>query len=244
MPPTKLAHLVFQTNRLPPMRDWYCTVLDGHVIYENPHLFFSPTTTSTTGSPSSTSARWRPRDLSAGGDLRYRPPTSPGCTTSRSPSARWASCSTTTSGSPPGASARSAPSTTGRPRPCTTSTPRQPGRAADRQLRHRGGRAGLDALPRLRPEPDRRRVRARRPGPQVPGRRPGRRPRRPRLERGQVLHSDIFHDARAPATGGGRRAAALRGRGDPRGAVRAARPRRSASTRRRASGAPRRCSAT
>ncbi len=33
MPPTKLAHLVFQTNRLPEMRDWYCTVLGGHVIY-------------------------------------------------------------------------------------------------------------------------------------------------------------------------------------------------------------------
>ena len=40
MPPTKLAHLVFQTNRLPAMRDWYCTVLDGRVIYENPHLSF------------------------------------------------------------------------------------------------------------------------------------------------------------------------------------------------------------
>ena len=40
MPPSKLAHLVFQTNRLPAMRDWYCTVLDGHVIYENPHLSF------------------------------------------------------------------------------------------------------------------------------------------------------------------------------------------------------------
>ena len=40
MPPTKLAHLVFQTNRLPAMRDWYCTVLDGRVIYENAHLSF------------------------------------------------------------------------------------------------------------------------------------------------------------------------------------------------------------
>jgi GH18 family chitinase len=40
MPPTKLAHLVFQTNRLPAMRDWYCTVLDGRVIYENPNLSF------------------------------------------------------------------------------------------------------------------------------------------------------------------------------------------------------------
>ncbi len=40
MPPSKLAHVVFQTNRMPEMRDWYCTVLGGHVIYENPHLSF------------------------------------------------------------------------------------------------------------------------------------------------------------------------------------------------------------
>jgi len=40
MPPTKLAHLVFQTNRIGAMRDWYCTVLDGHVVYENPQLSF------------------------------------------------------------------------------------------------------------------------------------------------------------------------------------------------------------
>jgi catechol 2,3-dioxygenase-like lactoylglutathione lyase family enzyme len=40
MPPTKLAHVVFQTNRMPQMRDWYCSVLDGRVIYENPHLCF------------------------------------------------------------------------------------------------------------------------------------------------------------------------------------------------------------
>ena len=40
MPPTKLAHVVFQTNRLTEMRDWYCAVLGGHVIYENPHLSF------------------------------------------------------------------------------------------------------------------------------------------------------------------------------------------------------------
>jgi catechol-2,3-dioxygenase len=40
MPPTKLAHIVFQTNRIPAMRDWYCTVLGGRVIYENPHLSF------------------------------------------------------------------------------------------------------------------------------------------------------------------------------------------------------------
>ena len=40
MPPTKLAHVVFQTNRMAEMRDWYCSVLGGHVIYENPHLCF------------------------------------------------------------------------------------------------------------------------------------------------------------------------------------------------------------
>jgi catechol-2,3-dioxygenase len=40
MPPTKLAHVVFQTNRMPQMRDWYCSVLGGRVIYENPHLCF------------------------------------------------------------------------------------------------------------------------------------------------------------------------------------------------------------
>ena len=40
MPPTKLAHVVFQTNRIEEMRTWYCRVLDGRVIYENPHLSF------------------------------------------------------------------------------------------------------------------------------------------------------------------------------------------------------------
>ena len=40
MPPSKLAHIVFQTNRLNEMSAWYCLVLGGHVIYENPHLSF------------------------------------------------------------------------------------------------------------------------------------------------------------------------------------------------------------
>jgi catechol-2,3-dioxygenase len=40
MPPTKLAHVVFQTNHLKEMREWYCAVLDGQVIYENPNLSF------------------------------------------------------------------------------------------------------------------------------------------------------------------------------------------------------------
>ena len=40
MPPIKLAHVVFQTNRIPEMRDWYCAVLDGRVVYENDRLCF------------------------------------------------------------------------------------------------------------------------------------------------------------------------------------------------------------
>jgi catechol-2,3-dioxygenase len=40
MPPTKLAHVVYQTNRMPEMRDWYAAVLAGHVVYENPNLCF------------------------------------------------------------------------------------------------------------------------------------------------------------------------------------------------------------
>src|SRR5260221_4347522 len=40
MPPTKLAHVVFQTNRLKEMRDWYCAVLGGRVVYEDGHLSF------------------------------------------------------------------------------------------------------------------------------------------------------------------------------------------------------------
>ena len=40
MPPTKLAHVVYQTNRMAEMRDWYAAVLGGHVVYENPHLCF------------------------------------------------------------------------------------------------------------------------------------------------------------------------------------------------------------
>jgi catechol 2,3-dioxygenase-like lactoylglutathione lyase family enzyme len=40
MPPTKLAHIVFQTNQIASMRDWYCKVLGAHVVYENDHLSF------------------------------------------------------------------------------------------------------------------------------------------------------------------------------------------------------------
>ena len=41
MPPTKLAHLVYQTNRMAEMRDWYCAVLGARVIYEDKHLSFA-----------------------------------------------------------------------------------------------------------------------------------------------------------------------------------------------------------
>ncbi|MGH3298918.1 MAG: hypothetical protein ACRDP7_44710, partial [Trebonia sp.] len=30
----KFAHNVFQTANHEAMRDWYCTVLDAHVVYE------------------------------------------------------------------------------------------------------------------------------------------------------------------------------------------------------------------
>lgn len=38
--PTKLAHVVFRTGQLPALRDWYCTVLEAHVVYENDFLAF------------------------------------------------------------------------------------------------------------------------------------------------------------------------------------------------------------
>jgi catechol-2,3-dioxygenase len=36
----KFAHIVLQTNRLPAMRDWYCSVLGAHVVFENPAMSF------------------------------------------------------------------------------------------------------------------------------------------------------------------------------------------------------------
>ncbi|HEY1974516.1 MAG TPA: VOC family protein [Pseudonocardia sp.] len=36
----KFAHVVLQTNQLPRMRDWYCTVLGARVVYENPGACF------------------------------------------------------------------------------------------------------------------------------------------------------------------------------------------------------------
>ena len=36
----KFAHVVFQTAQRDAMRDWYCTVLDGHVVHEDAALTF------------------------------------------------------------------------------------------------------------------------------------------------------------------------------------------------------------
>ncbi|GES35184.1 biphenyl-2,3-diol 1,2-dioxygenase 2 [Rhodococcus aetherivorans] len=36
----KFAHVVLQTSRFDEMRDWYCTVLDAHVVYEGHGLCF------------------------------------------------------------------------------------------------------------------------------------------------------------------------------------------------------------
>ena len=36
----KFAHVVYQTGQPQAMRDWYCTVLDGHVVYSDEMLSF------------------------------------------------------------------------------------------------------------------------------------------------------------------------------------------------------------
>lgn len=36
----KFAHVVLQTSQKAQMRDWYCTVLDAHVVFENELLCF------------------------------------------------------------------------------------------------------------------------------------------------------------------------------------------------------------
>lgn len=36
----KFAHVVFRTSQPQQMRDWYCTVLDGYVVYEDQELCF------------------------------------------------------------------------------------------------------------------------------------------------------------------------------------------------------------
>lgn len=77
MPPTKLAHVVFQTNRLPAMREWYCTVLGGRVIYENPHLSFVTYDDEHHRVAFVDFGPLAPRRLE-GGELRFRPTDQPG----------------------------------------------------------------------------------------------------------------------------------------------------------------------
>lgn len=38
--PARMAHIVFRTNDIPRMRDWYCKVLDAHVVFDNGKLAF------------------------------------------------------------------------------------------------------------------------------------------------------------------------------------------------------------
>lgn len=40
MPTPKFAHVVFQTAQPEAMRDWYCAVLDGHVVFADAALTF------------------------------------------------------------------------------------------------------------------------------------------------------------------------------------------------------------
>ncbi len=39
-PPLKLAHIVWKTSQVAVMRDWYCNVLEAHVVFENDLLCF------------------------------------------------------------------------------------------------------------------------------------------------------------------------------------------------------------
>ena len=200
MPPTKLAHLVFQTNRLPAMRDWYCTVLDGHVIsHENPHLSFVTYDDEHHRVAFIDFGPLAAREA-GGSDLRYR---------ATGPAGLHHVAFTFGSmgelldnyerlrraGHPPVPLHQpwadhldvlpSIPTATAWSCRSTTSPPR------------RKGRPGCTRPPST--GPDRRRVRPRRPGEPLPGRRPGRRARHPRLGRGQVLHSDISRSRRPRA---------------------------------------------
>jgi catechol-2,3-dioxygenase len=38
--PNRLAHIVFRTNNLQGMIDWYCAVLDAHVVFANSKIAF------------------------------------------------------------------------------------------------------------------------------------------------------------------------------------------------------------
>jgi catechol-2,3-dioxygenase len=38
--PARLAHIVFRTNQMAAMRDWYCTVLEAHVVFGSDRIAF------------------------------------------------------------------------------------------------------------------------------------------------------------------------------------------------------------
>lgn len=38
--PSKLSHLVFQTNQIAAMRDWYCSVLGAEIVHDAPIISF------------------------------------------------------------------------------------------------------------------------------------------------------------------------------------------------------------
>src|SRR5581483_3170261 len=38
--PTRISHVVLQTNRIPELRDWYCAMLGASVVYEDSNISF------------------------------------------------------------------------------------------------------------------------------------------------------------------------------------------------------------
>ncbi len=140
MPPSKLAHVVFQTNRMKEMRDWYCSVLGGHVIYENPHLSFVTYDDEHHRVAFLDFGPLAPRDTET--ELHVK------------------------ATEPPGLHHVALSVLLRQPRPhdldVLPGPGRQSGRASDRQFRDRRRRAGMDALAGVRSEPDRCRVRPRR----------------------------------------------------------------------------------
>jgi catechol 2,3-dioxygenase-like lactoylglutathione lyase family enzyme len=78
MPPTKLAHVVFQTNRSKEMSDWYCSVLSGHIVYQNPHLCFVTYDEEHHRVAFVDFGPLTPRDPAAGGELMVKATDQPG----------------------------------------------------------------------------------------------------------------------------------------------------------------------
>ena len=170
MPPTKLAHLVYQTNRMAEMRDWYCAVLGARVVYEDKHLSFVTYDDEHHRVAFLDFGPLAPRDPAATElGVQARRPAGPAPRRlhlrlhGRVPrQLRPAPRSS--------ASRRSSASTTGRPRRCTTATRTATAwscRSTTSPPR-RKGRTGCCRRPS--PEPDRCRVRSRRAGEAIPAR--------------------------------------------------------------------------